>query len=270
MAMRTTWLGLTILLAACSDDSTATPAADAAPMTPDAPPANTGPIVAPPGVWTFVPVNGNACDDGSATGIGVNPGDSNKLLVYFEGGGACGDYVTCFVLNTAVHGPFGAAQLAVATNRPGSIFDRAAADNPFAAFTLVYIPYCTGDIHGGTKVNHYVNGTDDRTYHHVGHLNALAALERLAATWPNATTLVVTGASAGGYGSVLNYDDYRTAWGSAKGYLIDDSGPFLKSASTPQLLKDWFVAWGLLDWIPCSACETEFSAVYPFLAGKYA
>jgi hypothetical protein len=68
---------------------------------------------------------------------------------------------------------------------------------------------------------------------------------------------------------VLNYDDYRTAWGSAKAYLIDDSGPFLESASTPQLLKDWFMAWGLTDWIPCSECETEPSAVYPFLAGKY-
>jgi len=264
--MRNTLLGLTILACACSDDNGAVPDA---PITPDAPPANTGPINAPAGVWTFVPVDGNACDDGSATGIGVNPGDTDKLVVYFEGGGACGDYVTCYVLNTASHGPFGAAQLPGATNRPGSIFDRGAPDNPFAAFTLVYVPYCTGDIHGGVKINEYSNGQMTRTYHHVGHANAVAALERLAATWPSLGTLVVTGASAGGYGSVLNYDDYRSAWGSAKAYLIDDSGPFLKAASTPDLLKNWFVAWGLLDWIPCSECATEYSAVYPYLAGKY-
>ena len=246
--MRTSLLSLTILAACGGDDA---------------------PSIPPAGVWTFLAIEGNACDDGSPTGIGVNPGDSDKLLVYFEGGGACGDYVTCFVLNTAAHGPFGAADLPGATDRPGSIFDRGVAGNPFAAFTLVYVPYCTGDVHGGVKVNAYSDGTTDHPYHHVGHLNALAALDRLTATWPSVNKLVITGASAGGYGSVLNYDDYRSAWGGAKAYLIDDSGPFLKAASTPPTLMDWFIAWGLPDWIPCSECETEPSRVYPFLAGKY-
>ena len=68
---------------------------------------------ATPGGWTWVDVPGMGCDDGSATGVAVNPagrGGGGALFIYFMGGGACWDASTCFVLNTAVHGPFGQAQ----------------------------------------------------------------------------------------------------------------------------------------------------------------
>ena len=71
------------------------------------------PVSAPAGVWTWVDVPGTACDDGTMTGIAVNPSPdaaSRELFIYFMGGGACWDASTCFVLNTSTHGPFGRAQ----------------------------------------------------------------------------------------------------------------------------------------------------------------
>src|SRR3954468_8550196 len=46
-------------------------------------------ISSPANEWTWIPVAGNKCRDGSDTGIGVrvNPA-SDKLIIYLEGGGA--------------------------------------------------------------------------------------------------------------------------------------------------------------------------------------
>ena len=85
----------------------------------------------------------------------ARPGRVNKLLVYFEGGGACWDSATCTY-------PFGARlpdtvpqyyvpsapQLAP---RPATgVFDTRA-DNPVRDWSVVYIPYCSGDTHVGAN-----------------------------------------------------------------------------------------------------------------------
>jgi hypothetical protein len=94
------------------------------------------------------------------------------------------------------------------------------------------------------------------------------ALDRIAPTWPTLSKLVITGASAGGFGSSINYINYRERWPTVKSYLIDDSGPLLASAVTPQYLKDWQVSWGIGDWIApiCPKCITDASQLYPTLS----
>src|SRR5262245_13106985 len=52
-----------------------------------------GPIVAVPGQWTWVPVDGSKCASGSTAGIAVNLSPSadagQDLFIYLQGGGAC-------------------------------------------------------------------------------------------------------------------------------------------------------------------------------------
>ncbi len=76
--------------------------------TPDAGPAT--PITAAAGKWTWVDFPDSACDDGTPTGIGVNPGTSSNLIVFLNGGGACWNAQDCLVNNTSAHGPFGGVQ----------------------------------------------------------------------------------------------------------------------------------------------------------------
>lgn len=46
------------------------------------------PIEAEPRRWTWVPIEGAECMNGSPTGIGINPSTStSKLLIVLEGGG---------------------------------------------------------------------------------------------------------------------------------------------------------------------------------------
>jgi hypothetical protein len=258
-------LGAALLLAACGASGS-----------PDALPAAGEPIAGlSPGAWTWVDFPDSACEDGSPTGIAVNPGSGPDLLLLLNGGGACWDYFTCEVLGTASRGPFGRPQFeALAAGAlPGSILDRALPGNPFADAALVFVPYCTGDIHGGDRVATYAGAGGARTWRHVGHANAVAFARRLAATFPAPRRLVVSGASAGGFGALLNYDTFRHYWPAAEGFLLDDSGPPLRRGAVSQTLLDaWYASWGLgrvLDPLCAAACRGDLSAALVAVASRH-
>jgi hypothetical protein len=224
------------------------------------------------GVWNWVPVDGARCADGSSTGIGINPGSAD-LLVFLEGGGACWDFQSCVGSPLIVtRGPFGAMQLQIRSAAvTGSIFDRAAPGNPFATWTLVYVPYCTADVHAGDKVTTYRNAAGDHeTFDHVGHANIVAALSRLAPTYPSPPRLVVSGSSAGGFGTFASYATFRATWPTVKGYLIDDSGPAVPGISQAQ--RDaFFSSWNLGDTTDafCPGCRADLTAGYTALASGF-
>ena len=228
-------------------------------------------ISAPPNQWTWVDFPDSTCDDGSPTGIGINPGAaSGNVLIYFNGGGACWDETTCLKLNTAVHGPFGAPQFqALISRAAGSILDRALAGSPVSDWTLVFVPYCTGDVHAGDNVAHY----GATAYHHQGHPNVVAYLRRLQATLPAPGKVVVAGSSAGGYGALLNYDTFRAAWPQASAYLLDDAGPLLEGDSIPPGIRAaWFSAWNLgarTDPLCGTACRADASLWIPAVRARY-
>jgi hypothetical protein len=205
----------------------------------------------------------------------VSPGTGPDLVVFLNGGGACWDYLTCFVLELASRGPFGRAEFERlgATALHGSILDRSLPENPFRDASLVFVPYCTGDIHGGNRVVTYSGAGGARAYHHVGRANLLAFLPRIAATWPAPRKLVVSGSSAGGFGAVLNYDTFRRQWPLSEAYLIDDSGPPLEVGAVSQALLDaWFASWRLdevLDPLCGAPCRAGLSPALSALVQKY-
>lgn len=263
--------GLTSL-AACTSPPPASPGVDGG----DAGNA-AEPLSAPAGTWTFVDIAGSVCDDGTPTGIAVSPsptaGADGNLLIYFVGGGACWDYFTCAVLNSSTHGPFGQAQFdSLRGKLTGTVLDRAVPQNPFADYHLVVVPYCTGDLHAGDNVATYEGSGQKRVIHHKGYANVQAFLPRVLATWPTPRKLVLTGSSAGGYGSTLTYDLFRTRFAAAKGYLIDDSGPLLVADAVPKTLRDaWYAQWKLQSTVAagCADCATDLSQSMSALQAKY-
>jgi hypothetical protein len=230
------------------------------------------PIVAPANSWTWVGFPDSSCDDGSPTGIGVNPSStSSHVLLYLEGGGFCYDYTTCYVLNTATHGPFGSPQFAtVSGSFGGSVLDRTLANNPFHDWNLVFVPYCTGDAHGGNNVATYTGQQTTHMYHHVGHANLLAYLARVTPTFPAADRVVVSGASSGGFGAAFNYPDVRARWPQAVVQMVDDSGPLLEVQ--PSGYAQWFTNWRLdevTDPVCGMPCRTDPSMFFASLASAY-
>jgi hypothetical protein len=232
------------------------------------------PLSGTPGTWTWVDVPGMGCDDGSPTGVAVNPAptDTGALFIYFMGGGACWDANTCFILNSSVHGPFGQAQWD-ATGAPSvaHALDRARVTNPFRAASYVFIPYCTGDLHAGSNVTTY-DVLGPRPFAHVGRRNFEALLPRIRATWPAATRVVIAGSSAGGFGATLNYDLLRRAYPGAQVALVDDAGPLLEGDGIPADERAaWYANWHLGDVVDplCADCRGDLSKLYPALVAKY-
>jgi len=244
------------------------------PSVPTLPPLG-APISAPAKTWTWVSFPDAVCDDGTPTGVGVSLApDSKDLLIFMQGGGACWDYESCAVSNSSTHGPYGEKQFRSTKLlfALGSILDRNAM-NPFKDYNLVYVPYCTGDVHAGDNVMTYEGGADKkRVIHHKGRPNLLAFLQRIAATVPAPGKLVVTGSSAGGFGSALNHDVVRAFFPHAKSYLLDDSGPPMIGDAIPANLRaQWFKSWRLDRTLSmlCPECERDFSTLVPILAKRY-
>ncbi len=232
------------------------------------------PLVVPDETWTYVAFPGTACGNGTEAGIAVNPTPaSDKLLIYFQGGGACWDQLTCALAQTAVHvmdvGPLTQATFdEEVANNAGyqQLFDRANPTNPFADYDWVFVPYCTGDVFGGTRVATYGNAT----VHHKGYDNYTAFLGSIALTFPNTTNVVVSGSSAGGFGALLNFGRTADAFPTAQQDLIDDCGPPVPPPFLEEPLEQTFrTAWGIALPAGCPDCVNDLDAVFPYYDANY-
>ncbi len=146
--------------------------------------------------WERVVPGGDCrCSDGSEFSFWVRKANPKKVVFYLQDGGACFSAKTCapdsdLYQMKANEGPTG----------EGGMFDFADERNPFADYSVVFVPYCTADVHIGDATTRYAPGL---TVHHKGYVNGTAALDRLAATFPGATEVVVVGESAGSVAAPL-------------------------------------------------------------------
>ncbi|HET9665648.1 MAG TPA: pectin acetylesterase-family hydrolase [Desertimonas sp.] len=149
--------------------------------------------------WEKVVPGGDcACADGSEFNFWVREADPAKVVLYLEGGGACFDPTTCAFEDSSPYdwniSPDDDPSLM------SGIFDFANPQNPFADYSFVHVPYCTGDVHLGDRTREYA---PDLTVEHVGMVNGTAALSYLAENFADAAQVVVVGRSAGAVASPL-------------------------------------------------------------------
>ena len=238
---------LILLFAACGSTTTADdqPGPDAA----------SNAITAPPNTWTWIPMPGTTCANGTPAGFGINfpATPSADLFVYFQGGGACWDELTCFTLKSAINieTTYDAAKLAADLN--GAQADRSAG-NVFGRALLVWVPYCTGDLHAGIETRAY--GT--HTVHHTGATNTQHFIDALKATLPDATRIWVAGSSAGGFGATFNQHRFAAAWPTVDVHVLQDSSPYVPVLTA---YATWQNAWSLQFPPNCTGCTTSLPNV---------
>src|SRR6185369_6290442 len=102
--------------------------------------------------WSWVPFPDTRCGAGTPAGIGINPtSKSDKLLIYLMGGGGCFTPQECtpgcnpmFQHCAANLDGYDQNKLSqeLGSFQPGSLFDRASAENPFKDYSFVFVPYC--------------------------------------------------------------------------------------------------------------------------------
>lgn len=188
--------------------------------------------------------SGASCGNGTPYRFFVNRAWRAKdAVVVFEGGGACWDQASCE----------GRGELA-ASNPQGVDGDymRSSSNAAFGLVTpfisrlsvlervrtqgwnMVYLPYCTGDVHTGSQIQVYDDSQPDtpRVQYHHGQANV-----RAAAAWLRANLrtrhLLVTGFSAGGVGATATYPIVRDGMApSGSASLLADSGPLFPAPRT--------------------------------------
>ncbi|GAA1695346.1 hypothetical protein GCM10009830_49040 [Glycomyces endophyticus] len=203
--------------------------------------------------WTQVVPEGDCrCADGSPFAFWERRADTTKVVLFLNGGGVCWTAATCAF--TGERGESDAYTWSVQgvepENRSG-MFDTTRGDNPFADFSFVYVPACTGDAHLGDAVREYAPGL---TVAHRGAANGAAALAHLAAQYPDAEEVVVVGKTAGSvaapvYGGLvadLLPDAEVTVFGAQSGAWPDHPGFNTEVLDT---------AWGAYDAAPAWATD---------------
>ncbi len=171
--------------------------------------------------------------------------EKKKLVVFFDGGGSCWDSNTCV---TGQQTPLSAYVPELKGISTQGLFDQSNQKNPYRDWNIAVLPYCTGDIHWGSKDQAYIDftgritGTQGGTVtiHHRGFDNFLYVREWLMNHFAekeekkekgeddneaeNINKLLVTGSSAGAYGAAFAYPHLKQAFPRANGYLLADAG----------------------------------------------
>ena len=185
------------VFSACQPEST-TPASDA-PQSAGTPTEAS----ATPTDWQKIsPAANTTCSDGSPYSFFVRQGDPNKLLVYFQGGGACWFRQNC----DPQMSPSYSIQVGNIDRANFGIFNLDNPDNPFKDHTTVFAPYCTADVHMGASDTVYPpveEGQTDLVIRHQGRANVEAVLQWTYEHVPSPQSIFVTGSSAGAIPSPL-------------------------------------------------------------------
>lgn len=213
--------------------------------------------------WNWIPVKDSKCGNGSIAGYGLMPRpDATKLVIYFNGGGACWDAASCYVFNSAtnIEVNYDEARFRTEVGAVGS-------NDFFGGASFAFFPYCTADLHAGQNVGQYDATRPDRKVHHNGALNTALYLERLKEQYPNVKNLYVMGVSAGGYGAMFNYEKIREVFTDAEIHVLADSSPFVQPREGRWSM--WKSAWKLKLPADCDTCAERMPNVANHIIQKY-
>lgn len=197
------------------------------------------------------------CGDGSEYAYFVREADPTKVLFYLEGGGACFTGPMCGPSSTSYKKVVGDGAASM------GIFDLANAENPFADYSMVYVPYCTGDVHIGNTTKDYGNGV---VIQHKGMVNGTTALNDLEKRFPDAKSIMVAGSSAGAFPTPVYGGMIADKLPQANVKVFADSG-----GAIPDLMSLVITNWGTLDALPAwpefdGVKAQDFTPPFSFIA----
>jgi hypothetical protein len=128
-----------------------------------------------------------ACLDGEFAFV-VTPGDADKLLFFFQGGGAC---ISKYIQLCSKSLKDGGAYIST------GVFNKSDERNPFRSHTIINVPFCSGDL--------FIGNSTWEAGAQFGYQNALAAVtwtkENLNYESAKLRSIVLSGDSAGSLGT---------------------------------------------------------------------
>jgi len=157
--------------------------------------------LATPRDWREYVVPGAKCGNGEPYTIHISSGDPERVVFDFMGGGACWSYGTCQgPIPTTFLGP----KHGILENRFGGFVSADPNESPVAGDTMVYLPYCTGDVFVGSHTAQY----SKNPVYHWGWKNTVLTFEFLKRygllDFKSLKRVVSYGFSAGAIGAIAH------------------------------------------------------------------
>jgi hypothetical protein len=183
-------------------------------------------------------------------------GTAPGLVVFFNGGGACWNAATCSKPRLAgdratfsgdndqdASGVYKAELLpGDGPARMGGIFDLNNRQNPVRHWSMLFVPYCTGDVHSGSNTATYIDPATGTpfTIQHRGWDNMQVIMSWMRTHVPEPSRLLVSGSSAGAYGAASHYASLRALYPNARATFLGDSGQGVTNPAFEQARnKNW-------------------------------
>ncbi|MHB9033479.1 MAG: pectin acetylesterase-family hydrolase [Anaerolineae bacterium] len=194
------------------------------------------------------------CSEDSPYSIYLKKGTTNKLIVFFSGGGLAWDAYSAARPQTLATILFGSEGFYFPNVKiylefiNGGLLAPNNPRNPFNDWNCVLIPYATADCHVGRAEFPYRDRHGrERLLHHHGVKNADAALAVAQAVFGNPEEILVAGESAGGLGCVAQAPHVAEYFCCTKVTVYSDSGQ-MYSPKWPAIVRDvWSAGDDLAD-----------------------
>lgn len=193
--------------------------------------------------WAFDadPATGPLCLRGDAFRFSVRDTGHPNLVVFLQGGGACWSEF-CLAVRRAPAGIPGVDAL-----------NRALEANPLRDWNVLYLPYCDGSLFAGDR-DHDDNGDGTTDRFHRGLHNLTGALRHARTAFPEPERIVLTGSSAGGFGTILAVFLVRGLWPHVPIDVVNDSGVGVARPGDRAWLGTLLDEFNVTRFIPAS-CE---------------
>ncbi len=213
---------------------------------------------------TISPGGDTSCAMGTPYSFHARKADPEKLVVFFNGGGACWAGQTC---DPSVEPTTYVPSAQMGHNDPRNhkgIFDLANPANPVGDWSMVFVSYCTGDVHLGETDRTYAKPDGSEiTIRHRGHVNAHAALAWMKENLRDAKQVLVAGSSAGAIAAPVYAGVVSKVYPDARVQQLGDGAGGYSSPEIGGLLTNWGVTDILPDWLPLEPeTVTSFNALY--------
>ncbi len=193
--------------------------------------------------WNRIPGRfGTGCAHDSAFAFKVRPGLPDKVFIYLNGGGACWRAQECDPKGKPTYTM--SADSANDVSARTGIFDYTNEKNPVHDYTMVFVPYCTGDLHLGTRESEY-DGKDAKgiarkfSVRHGGAANLEFVLDYVYANVKTPRVVLVAGSSAGAVASPVVAEKVARHYPRARVVQLGDAAGGFRDAQIPSLLYGW-------------------------------
>lgn len=177
------------------------------------------------------------CGTGGPYSFWVHGENPRHFLVLLGAGGGCWNPATCGGSRPVTDF---SANLSDFPARTGVLAPRR--DNPLRGYSVILVPYCTGDVHLGTRdVSYPQDSTVAFTIHHQGRNNTRAALKWAFRNVMDPAVIVVAGVGAGAIASPMVAELIAEHYPNARVVQIGNGAGGFRAPAITGILENWGV-----------------------------